>query len=144
MQSGNNSLKRVCLVIARRNLLKFEQNKTKGHSAHSGVIILLNNGLLSLIGKAPNDLNSSIFNLPSYESCCKSVKRWVKRAGTNKHISWHCARHSFAVTILNNGANIKTIASLLGHSALKHTEKYTRAVDNLKSEAINSLPELKL
>ena len=125
-------------------LLKFEQNKTKGHSAHSGVIIPLNDGLLSLIGEAPKDLNSSIFNLPSYESCSKSVKRWVKRAGINKHISWHCARHSFAVNILNNGANIKTVASLLGHSGLKHTEKYTRAVDKLKSEAINSLPELKL
>ena len=125
-------------------LLKFEQNKTKGHSAHSGVVIPLNDGLLSLIGEAPDDLNSSIFNLPSYESCCKSVKRWVKRAGINKHISWHCARHSFAVNILNNGANIKTVASLLGHSGLKHTEKYTRAVDKLKSEAINSLPELRI
>lgn len=123
-------------------LLKFEQNKTKGHSAHSGVIIPLNDGLLSLIGEAPEDLSSSIFNLPSYESCSKSVKRWVKCAGINKHISWHCARHSFAVNILNNGANIKTVASLLGHSGLKHTEKYTRAVDKLKTEAINSLPEL--
>jgi len=57
---------------------------------------------------------------------------------------FHCARHSFAVNILNNGANIKTVASLLGHSGLKHTEKYTRAVDKLKEDAINSLPELKL
>jgi len=45
-------------------LLKFEQNKTKGQSAHNGVIIPLNDGLLSLIGEAPEDLNSSIFNLP--------------------------------------------------------------------------------
>lgn len=36
---------------------------------------------------------------------------------------FHCSRHSFAVNILNNGANIKTVASLLGHSGLKHTEK---------------------
>lgn len=127
-------------------LLKFEQTKTKGHSANSGVVIPLNDGLLSVIGEPPADGNKDalIFNLPSYESCCKSVKRWVKRAGINKHISWHCARHSFAVNILNNGANIKTVASLLGHSGLKHTEKYTRAVDKLKEEAINSLPELKL
>jgi site-specific recombinase XerD len=127
-------------------LLKFEQNKTKGHSAASGVVIPLNGGLLSLIGDLPVDGNkeSLIFNLPTYESCLKSLRRWVKRAGINKHISWHCARHSFAVNILNNGANIKTVASLLGHSGLKHTEKYTRAVDSLKEAAINSLPELKL
>ena len=106
-------------------------------------VIPLNDGLLSIIGEAPADKNCLIFDLPTYESCCKSVKRWVKRAGIDKHISWHCARHSFAVNILNNGANIKTVASLLGHSGLKHTEKYTRAVDKLKEEAINSLPELK-
>ena len=58
-------------------------------------------------------------------------------------VLFHLSRHSFAVNILNNGANIKTVASLLGHSGLKHTEKYTRAVDKLKEEAINSLPELK-
>ena len=106
-------------------LLKFEQNKTKGHSSASGVVIPLNDGLLSIIGEPPADGNKDmlIFNLPSYESCCKSVKRWVKRSGIDKHISWHCARHSFAVNILNNGANIKTVASLLGHSGLKHTEK---------------------
>lgn len=127
-------------------LLKFEQNKTKGHSANSGVIIPLNDGLLRLIGEPTESQNkdSLIFPLPSYEMCLKALKRWVKRAGINKHISWHCARHSFAVNILNNGANIKTVASLLGHSGLKHTEKYTRAIDSLKQDAINSLPELNI
>ena len=127
-------------------LLKFEQNKTKGHSASSGVVIPLNDGILKLIGEpsSPDKRDEVIFPLPSYEMCLKALRRWVKRAGINKHISWHCARHSFAVNILNNGANIKTVASLLGHSGLKHTEKYTRAIDSLKQEAINSLPELKL
>ena len=67
-------------------------------------------------------------------TCLPTAALWVL---------FHLARHSFAVNILNNGANIKTVASLLGHSGLKHTEKYTRAVDKLKEEAINSLPELK-
>lgn len=127
-------------------LLKFEQNKTKGHSSNSGVIIPLNDGILSLIGEpiSQNNRDEAIFPLPSYEMCLKALKRWVKRADINKHISWHCARHSFAVNILNNGANIKTVASLLGHSGLKHTEKYTRAIDSLKQEAINSLPKLNI
>lgn len=127
-------------------LLKFEQSKTKGHSVSSGVVIPLNDGILKLIGEPsdPDKRDEVIFPLPSYEMCLKALRHWVKRAGINKHISWHCARHSFAVNILNNGANIKTVASLLGHSGLKHTEKYTRAIDSLKEAAINSLPELKL
>lgn len=126
-------------------LLKFEQAKTKGHSSASSVIIPLKDGLLELIGKPSTEGNRDeiIFPLPSHTMCLKALRHWVKRAGIDKHITWHCARHSFAVNILNNGANIKTVASLLGHSGLKHTEKYTRAVDSLKEAAINSLPELK-
>lgn len=84
-------------------LLKFEQNKTKGHSSASGVVIPLNDGLVSIIGEPLADGNKDvlIFNIPSYESCCKSVKRWVKRAGIDKHISWHCARHCALSLSLN-------------------------------------------
>ena len=127
-------------------ILSFEQNKTKGHSANSGVVIPLNDDLLQLIGEPHTEQyeQETIFRLPSATMCLKALRRWTKRAGITKHITWHCARHSFAVNILNNGANIKTVASLLGHSGLKHTEKYTRAVDSLKEAAINSLPKLKL
>ena len=125
-------------------LLNFEQSKTKGHSANSGVWIPLEETHLKLIGEPsqPDNRRELIFPLPSYEMCLKALKRWVKRAGISKHISWHCARHSFAVNILNEGANIKTVASLLGHSDLRHTEKYTRAVDSLKRQATASLPPL--
>jgi len=126
-------------------LLKFEQNKTKGHSANSGVVVPLTDDIIDLVGKPTDDnYNDLIFKLPSQNMCNKSINRWVKAAGINKHITWHCARHSFAVNILNKGANIKTVASLLGHSGLKHTEKYTRAVDSLKTDAINSLRKIKL
>ena len=123
--------------------LNFEQAKTKGHSANSWVNIPLNDGLLSLIGQKP-EKDDYIFHLPSHTMCLKALRTWTSRAGIDKHITWHSARHSMAVNILNNGANIKTVASLLGHSGLKHTEKYTRAVDSLKEKAINSLPELNL
>ena len=124
-------------------LLTFEQSKTKGHSSSSWVSTPLNDGLLSLIGEKP-DKNDFIFHLPSFTMCLKALKHWTEKAEIDKHITYHSLRHTFAVNILNNGANIKTVASLLGHSGLKHTEKYTRAVDSLKEQAINSLPELKL
>lgn len=130
-------------------LLTFNQKKTQGHSSKSWVTIPLNDGLLSLIGNQPTNekgekINTLIFNLPSQSMCLRSLRYWVRLAGIDKHITWHCARHSFAVNILNNGANIKTVASLLGHSGLQHTEKYTRAVDSLKQAAIDSLPEIKI
>lgn len=125
-------------------LLKFEQAKTKGHSKNSIVIIPLNNTLLSLIG-ASEDKNTKIFMLPSHTGCLKALRTWVARAGIDKHITWHCARHSFAVNLLGEyKTDIKTVASLLGHSGLKHTEKYTRAVDELKKTAINALPDLEI
>ena len=127
-------------------LLRFEQDKTAGHSSSSGVVIPLNDSLLRLIGLPGGQglMDQKIFRLPSYSTSLKAIKKWVRLAGIDKHISWHCARHSFAVNILNNGANIKTVASLLGHSSLRHTEKYTRAIDSLKQQAIDSLPDLDL
>lgn len=126
-------------------VLTFNQKKTQGHSSKSYVNIPLNDGLLALIGTASTDSpDEKIFKLPSQEMCLKALRHWTAKAGITKHITWHCGRHSFAVNILNNGANIKTVASLLGHSSIQHTEKYTRAVDSLKQAAIDSLPELKL
>lgn len=124
-------------------LLKFEQSKTKAHSASSGVIIPLNDGLLALIGQ-PKDGNRNqlIFPLPSHTMCLNALRHWVARAGIEKHITWHCARHSCGTNLLSNGAIIKTVASILGHNGLAHTEKYIRAVDSLKQAAIDSMPPL--
>jgi len=68
--------------------------------------------------------------------------RRTKKAGIDKHITWHCGRHSFGTQLLNNGANIKVVSSLLGHSSLRFTEIYVRAVDEEKKKAINSMPSI--
>lgn len=128
-------------------ILKFEQSKTKGHSNASGVVTFLNDGLLALIGQpsAEGKRDELIFPLPSHTMCLKALRHWVKRAGIEKHITWHCARHSFATNLLSGGKlNVKEVATLLGHSSIKHTEKYVRAVDDRLRAAINSLPTPKL
>ncbi len=125
-------------------VLRFEQRKTRGHSVNSGVEIPLNEGLLDLIGKPVRYRCERIFKLPCFTSCIYWVRKWARCAGIEKHLTWHCARHSFATNILINGANIKTVASLLGHSGLGYVERYTRVVDELKKRAIDSLPELRI
>ena len=55
---------------------------------------------------------------------------------------FHSFRHSFITNIMANGANIKTAASLAGHSTTRHTEKYVHIIDELKQKAVDSLPDI--
>lgn len=126
-------------------ILKFRQSKTQKHSKNSGVIIPINDTLMSIIGKKKEDSNDNyIFHLPSDTMCFKALRSWTKKAGIDKHITWHCGRHSFATSLLNNGVNIKVVSNLLGHSTLRFTEIYLRAVDKQKIDAINTLPNLNI
>jgi site-specific recombinase XerD len=68
----------------------------------------------------------------------------VEQAGIKKHITWHCGRHTFGTQLLANGANIKVVADLLGHSSLKYVNTYVRAVDEQKKKALDSLPKIEL
>ena len=125
--------------------LTFRQGKVEHSSNVSGVVIPLNDMLLAIIGQKPEGAKDSDLmfpNLPTIEASNKALRHWVKRAGIEKHITWHCGRHSFATQMLSNGANIKVVSELLGHSSLKYTQKYLRAVDDLKKQAINSLPTI--
>ena len=121
--------------------LRFNQVKSEGRSAHSAVVMPLSDDLMEIIGfpRDPEIMSEKIFPLPHNSICRKHLKEWVKQAGINKHITWHCARHSFAVNVLSAGANIKTVSSLLGHASIKMTEKYLHVIDNQKKDAMNSL-----
>lgn len=125
--------------------VSFRQTKTKDCSSKSMAYIPLREDLLFMIGESnvQTDRNSLLFSLPSHTTCLKHLRKWTKAAGIEKHITWHSARHSFATNILKNGADIRVVAELLGHSSLKYVEKYTRAVNKMKIMAVNSLPPLR-
>ena len=129
-------------------LLYYEQNKTKGHSKHSTVTLPLDEALVSLIADkmATAKKETLAFNLPSHEMCLKALKRWTKRAGIDKHITWHCARHSFgtnmAATAAQKGFSVRVVQEMMGHSSLKYTERYTRVVDEQKKAAMAELSKM--
>lgn len=123
-------------------VLNFSQSKTKHSSKNSSIRMVLSPMLIKLIGEI-GEPTDKIFILPSHTGALKSLKAWRKKAGIPKNITWHCARHSFAVNLLSEvGADVKTVASLLGHSGLKYIDVYTRAIDEKKEQAMNGLPEV--
>ena len=78
-----------------------------------------------------------VFTLPSFQTICKDVKKWVKRAGIDKDVTFHCARHTFATLMLTLGADLYTTSKLLGHSDIKVTQVYAAIIDKKKQDAVN-------
>ena len=57
-------------------------------------------------------------------------------------LSFHCLRHTFAVLMLNFGADIYTVSKLLGHRELATTQIYAKVLDKKKQEALSLFPEM--
>lgn len=119
--------------------LRFYQQKTDGHSSESFVSLPLTDFHFNLIGPIPMNKSELIFKLPSDTTCNKELKLWVKAAGISKHITWHCARHSFGTNLCEADVNPMTIMRLMGHSNIKYTNRYVRVRDKTKIEAMNVL-----
>lgn len=102
----------------------------------------LSKSAIKLLGDRSKEL---IFNLKikdkfiSDTAINKNLKNWIKKAGIEKDITFYCGRHTFAVRLLANGVNLKTVSDALGHKSSAHTIKYLNHVNNIKDEATSNL-----
>lgn len=159
-ECGNTELKKAFLFACYTGLGYAELKKlkwsnitnnrlsTRREKNNQKVELILKEALIKNLGE-PKKNTESIFNfnnengkIISTNGINKCLKNWVGRAKIDKHITFYCARHTFATQLLQYGANLKTVADAMGHANTRNTIKYLNYIDNLKDDAINALPDL--
>ncbi len=152
---GNSEVKRAFMFCCNTGLglaecreltwEKLKDNKlshTSRAKSSTPLTIDLNENAKYYLGEKGSN-KEKVFTLPSHSAFNKALKPWAKRAKVDKHLTSYVGRHTFATNLIKAGVNPKVVAKLLGHTSLKHIDKYINHVDELKKEAVDSLPTIK-
>ncbi|MBQ0027577.1 MAG: site-specific tyrosine recombinase XerD [Lachnospiraceae bacterium] len=97
-----------------------------GHTAHEAIVRYLEGGRDSLIQGEKSDslfVNCSGVEM-SRQGFWKLIKFYTKKAGIEADITPHTLRHSFAAHLVGNGADLKSVQEMLGHSDISTTQIY--------------------
>lgn len=113
-----------------------------GHYAHEA----LQRYITETRAKLVKSEHSHVFvNLRGGELTARGVRfilnEMVKKANMHGVIYPHMLRHTFATHLLNNGADLRTVQELLGHSSLSSTQVYTHVTkEHLRNTYMNAHP----
>ena len=113
--------------------IEHEQVKTK-----NTVTIPLSNEALKWMPRKSKDSERVFHPLRITSTTVEVVLgEWMQEAGIQKHITYHCSRHTAATLLLTLGADLYTVSKILGHQSIRMTEVYAKIVDKKKIETMN-------
>lgn len=115
----------------------FRQKKTRSQE-----YLDINDQAVVLMGDRGVDDEKVFAGLGAIQQARISISAWVRSAGINKHITFHCARHSFAIMMLDAGVDLYTLSKLMGHKSIESTQIYARILDKHKQAAITLIPKI--
>jgi len=81
---------------------------------------------LRIIRHYQREGSEKVFGQLEYRTTACYIQQVMKEMGFNKHITMHCARHSFAVLAVNKGMPIESISRILGHTNITTTQIYAK------------------
>lgn len=87
----------------------------------------------------PGDLDDNVFRVLSNQKTNDYLKLAIEKAGINKNITFHCARHTFATVALNSGIPLEIVQKLLGHSMIRTTQIYSKVLTETLFEQMKKL-----
>lgn len=131
--------KEIEFIEGQGYFLNFDQKKTKAVEVLpiSEEAYTFTNGF-----NDPKEMpqNAKVFNNLTYSAQQnKQLHQWIADADIQKHITFHCFRHTFATLQLYHGTDIYTVSKMLGHKNLQTTQIYAKVVDRSKIEAANRI-----
>jgi integrase/recombinase XerD len=111
-----------------------------GNTARNALVEYLKNGREQLLSDEDSDiLFTNCSGGPmSRQGFWKLLKAYALKAGIEQEITPHTIRHSFAVHLIENGADIKCVQEMLGHSDISTTQVYTKLGANRMREEYNA------
>jgi integrase len=90
----------------------------------------------SFIGERQEDAERVFKGLRYSTYFNRKLKEWLKKAGINRKITFHCARHTYATVLLTKNIDIYTVSKMMGHRNLKTTQIYANVIDQRKIDAL--------
>ena len=115
-------------------VLNFTIKKTKKEV----IELPISSEALSLCGKRGEDSEKVFAGLQRQGKCRTIFKEWIKASGIERHITFHCFRHTFATLQLASGTDITTVQEFLGHKSLATTQIYAKVLDEAKKKAVDN------
>ena len=82
-------------------------------------------------GKVFKGLTRSMINVP--------LKNWIEASGIQKHITFHCFRHTYATLQIAAGTDIYTVSKMLTHKSVVTTQIYADLVSSKKRETVDKI-----
>lgn len=117
--------------------LIFKQKKTKGQE-----YLDITAEARELMGERGKPDEHPFTDIHSPSCTNKAIQEWVLRAGIDKKITFHCARHTFATMMLDIGTDLYVVSKLLGHREIGTTQIYARVLDKNKQAAVAKIPSI--